>query len=90
MASSEIIFDNGEICFTSSLIEGCNLSQSTLYNVSVTDVTQNVIFENNNLPESYCVTVNTPQCGPFHVSVHPYTDNNSVVYSFVNRTINTG
>lgn len=91
MASAEITSHNREICFTSSLkIEGCNISQWTLYNVSIMDVTQSVIFENSSLPESYCVAVDTLECGPFHVSAHPYTVNNSVVYSSISKTIITG
>ena len=90
MASAEITFHDREICFTSSLpIEGCNLSQLTLYNVSIMDVTQHVIFENSSLPESYCVAVGMLECGPFHVSAHPYTVNNFIVYSFVSKTIIT-
>ena len=82
---------SGEICVTSlSQDQGCNLSQLIFYNISITDITENLIFENNNMPESHCVTIDTPQCGPFLVSAYPYDVNNSVVYSSVSRKVILG
>ena len=92
-ATAEIVFNETtrEICFISSLqVQECGLSQLTQYNVSITDITENLIFKNNSVTESHCVTVDAPQCGPFHVSAHPYTVNNSVVYRFISQEINTG
>ena len=94
-ATAEIEFNKTtrEICFISSLqVQKCGLTQLTHYNVSITDVTKNLIFKNNSVPESYCVSVYVPQCGPFHVSAHPYTISNSVKYSnsSINQKINTG
>ena len=94
-ASAEIVFNKTtrEICFIPSLqVKNCGLSQSTRYNISITDITKNLIFKNNSVPESYCVRVNAllNQCGPFLVSAHPYTVNNSIVYSSVSQVINTG
>ena len=92
-ASAEIEFNKttGDICFTSSLqVQECGLSQLTRYDVLITDITESVIFENNSVPESYCVIVDILQCGPFHVSVHPNSTNNSTVYSSISWKITFG
>ena len=79
---------SGEICFY-SLSRDCNLTYSTYYNFSITDVTKSLIFKNDeSVPESSCVTINKPLlpvCSPFLVSVHPINDN--ITYNSVHRQI---
>ena len=78
----------GEICF-SSLSQDCNLTHSTRYNFSITDVSGSLIFKNDeSITESSCVTIKKPLlsvCSPFLVTVHPFNDN--IVYNSVNRQI---
>ena len=96
-ASAEIVFDkaSGELCLIfSSDIQGCIHSQSLWYNISITDNNENKIFENNSIPESYCVTVtdvlSVPSCSPYLVSAHPYTIDNSIVFSSISQQITFG
>ena len=58
----------GEVCFYSTP-QGCDLIQLTQYMVLITDLTKNVIFTNETVPESSCV--NVPHCYPLLLSVQP-------------------
>ena len=77
----------GEICFYSSQQE-CHLTQLTQYNVSITDITRNLIFMNEMISESSCVNIQTilhPQCYPFFMSIQPL--NNFITYNSIHQLI---
>ena len=83
---------SGELCLISSLdIQGCTLSQSLQYNISITDNNENEVFENSSIPESYCVIVTdvlaVPSCSPYLVSAHPYTVDNFIVFNSISQQI---
>ena len=77
----------GEICFYSSPQE-CSLTQLTEYNVSIADLTRNLIFMDEVIPESSCVDIQTilhPQCYPLSMSVQPI--NRFIAYNSVHQLI---
>ena len=81
---------SGEICFTSSSQE-CDLTRLTRYSVSIVDITGNLIFKNEDIPESTCVVVNQlllPQCSPFVMSAQPFND--YIVYKSIDQQISSG
>ena len=79
----------GEICFYSSPgPQECHLTQLTQYNVSITDLTRNLIFMNEMISESSCVNIQTilyPQCYPFFMSIQPL--NNLITYNSIYQLI---
>ena len=82
---------SGEICFF-SIPQTCSLACQTLYNVSISDSTGDVIFENGSIPESTCVIVSEllhSLCGPFMISAQPFNHYNTVLNS-INQQIRMG
>lgn len=78
-----------EICF-SSISRDCNLTYDTSYDFSITDITGNVIFRNESIPELTCTMINTPllslpQCGPFNLLAQPV--NKNIKYDPVSQEI---
>ena len=72
----------GNICFTTSSHDQCSVANMTRYNVSIADITGNLIFKSEDVPESSCVVVNfntllMPQCGPFEISAQAFDDYNT-------------
>ena len=87
-ASVNISFNtNGEICFyTSQEIWECSLTNFTTYNVSLVDLTGNILFMDDSIPESSCVfTKLPPECTPFSLLVQPF--NQYIEYRSSNLTI---
>ena len=88
-ASANVLVDTtaGEICFHSLPYE-CNLTRLTQYNVSITDLTGNLIFMNETIPESSCMNIQTvlrPQCYPFFMLVQPL--NSFITYNSIYQPI---
>lgn len=88
-ASANISVDTtaGEICFYSSPQE-CSLTQLTQYNVSITDLTRNLIFMKEMIPETSCVNIQAilhRQCYPYFMSIQPL--NNFITYNSIHQLI---
>ena len=86
-ANISVSATTGEVCFNSSPQE-CTLIRLTKYNVSIADLTGNLIFMNETVPESSCVTVQNfqlPQCHPFNISTRPVND--FITYTTVDQLI---
>ena len=79
-ASSNVAINttSREICLASTTVIDCSLARFTLYNISIFDFSNNLIFKMDNIPESSCLTVDQldllPECGPFMVSTRPFND----------------
>ena len=84
---------SGEICFTTSSHDQCSVANLTRYNVLIADVTGNLVFKSEDVPESSCVvgdfsTLLIPQCGPFKISAQAY--DNYTTYNYIHHVINPG
>ena len=82
-------FPSKELCFSSSSLN-CPLSNLTQYNVSVTDITGLVIFEQNKIADEQCIAVDKliSICSPFAVSAQPF--NEHIKYNPINKLIGLG
>ena len=74
---------------TSSPLD-CDVVQLTQYNVTINDITGNLVFKDKQIPESTCVPLGdlSPQCGPHRVSAQPY--NEHLLYTPVSQEILSG
>ena len=93
VASTDISINacSGEICFSSSNSQSCDLTQYTQYNVSIVDYSGNLIFKREDIPELSCVIVNElllPDHPPYIMSTVPFND--FILYNSVTQQIISG
>ena len=91
-ASARIIINttSEEVCFMTSSPLDCDVVQLTQYNVTINDITGNLVFKDEQIPENTCVPLGdlSPQCGPHRVSAQPY--NEHLLYTPVSQEIISG
>ena len=81
---------SGELCIA-SLPRGCYAT--TVYNISISDVTGSLVYTERNIQDDVCIQVNllqTPdsECAPYTIAVDAY--NPHVTYQTVYHTVGEG